>query len=276
MMARLPRIPDLLTTANLACGMGSILLASQGQLTWACWLVFIGALFDVFDGLAARALGGGSPLGAQLDSLADMVTFGVAPGMLLFCLPFLNSSSLLIDGGSFHMSDVHIAKEMRESGTLELRPHHPLVWIAAILIPVCSAWRLAKFNLDTRQTSGFLGLPTPANALFWASYALLASASLGSDSVAGSKELAIFLFFASNEPVVIFFLALTLSLLMLSELPLPSLKFKHFRWKGNEVIYLLLGIGAVLVVLYGMLAVPLILVVYLLSPLWGRMFPKVG
>ena len=71
-LARLPRLPDLLTTANLCCGMGSILLASQGQLTAACWLVFAGAVFDVFDGLAARAMGGGSPLGTQLDSLADM------------------------------------------------------------------------------------------------------------------------------------------------------------------------------------------------------------
>ena len=79
---RLPRLPDLLTTANLCCGVASILLASQGQLTIACGLIFLAAVFDVFDGLAARALGGGTPLGAQLDSLADMVSFGVAPGMI--------------------------------------------------------------------------------------------------------------------------------------------------------------------------------------------------
>src|SRR5205085_12419988 len=78
-LPHLPRLPDLLTTANLCCGVASILLASQGQLTIACGLIFLAAVFDVFDGLAARALGGGSPLGAQLDSLADMVSFGVAP-----------------------------------------------------------------------------------------------------------------------------------------------------------------------------------------------------
>ncbi|MBK9288165.1 MAG: CDP-alcohol phosphatidyltransferase family protein [Flavobacteriales bacterium] len=83
---RLPRLPDLLTTANLACGVASILLASQGQLTWACGLVFVAAVFDVFDGLAARAMGGGTPLGAQLDSLADMVSFGVA--LSVHCVHF--------------------------------------------------------------------------------------------------------------------------------------------------------------------------------------------
>ena len=84
---RLPRLPDLLTTANLACGVASILLASQGQLTWACGLVFAAAVFDVLDGVAARAMGGGTPLGAQLDSLADMVSFGVAPGFILWSIP---------------------------------------------------------------------------------------------------------------------------------------------------------------------------------------------
>jgi len=168
------------------------------------------------------------------------------------------------------MSDIHIAKEGMESGARVLQPHHPFIWIAAILIPVCSAWRLAKFNLDTRQTSGFLGLPTPANALFWASYALLASNN--ADLPVGSKEVTTLLFFALNEPLVVFILALLLSILMLSEIPLPSLKFKHFHWKGNEIVFLLLGFGLLLVLLYGMLAVPLIMLLYLLSPLWGRLF----
>ncbi len=271
-MARLPRIPDLLTTANLACGVCSILLASQGQLTLACWLVFAGALFDVFDGLAARALGGGTPLGAHLDSLADMVTFGVAPGMLVFSLPFMNSTAGLLQGAAFYMSDVHIAGEMIEAGYSPSRSHHTFIWIATILIPICSAWRLAKFNLDTRQTSGFLGLPTPANALFWASYALAASAAVLPDATAGTTSFALLFLAGLNDPLVILVLAVILGLLMLSEIPLPSLKFKHFKWKGNEVMFLLMGIGLVLVVLYGVLAVPLILVLYVLSPLWGRVF----
>lgn len=246
-MPRLPRIPDLLTTANLACGVGSILLAAQGQLTWACWLVFAGALFDVFDGLAARALGGGTPLGAQLDSLADMVTFGVAPGMLVFSL--LPSSDL------------------NDIGLVHLGP---------LLMIVAAAWRLAKFNVDERQTSSFFGLPTPANALLWASM-MLAVFSHGPNGLLGLEgnlfirgSVGLLL----NKPMPIILACLASSYLMLSELPLPSLKFKHFKWKGNEVIFLLLGIGLMLVVLYGVLAVPLILVLYLLSPLWGRLFPK--
>lgn len=248
-MARLPRIPDLLTTANLACGVGSIMLASQGQLTLACWLVFAGAVFDVLDGLAARALGGGTPLGGQLDSLADMVTFGVAPGMLLWSL----HTTYIVD--------------LRTPG------HAWIIALAVLSIPVASAWRLAKFNIDPRQTTGFLGLPTPANALFWVSIPIIMSVDLVAHGP-GYQPLfhvvnALFVY-----PFLLLATALVLGALMLSELPLPSLKFKHFHWRGNEVICLLGGIGLVLVVLYGILAVPMILLLYLLSPLWGKLFPK--
>lgn len=249
-MARLPRLPDLLTTANLACGVASILLASQGELTAACWLVFAAALFDVFDGLAARALGGGTPLGAQLDSLADMVSFGVAPAMLLWEAPMTLSDPY---GQFFGLFTVKA--------------------VCVVCICVASAWRLAKFNIDTRQTSGFLGLPTPSNGLFWVSLTLGSTGVAvhpgpGHDALIGTATALL------SSPFALMALSLLLSALMLSELPLPSLKFKHFRWSGNQVIYLLGGLGAVLVVLYGILAVPLILLLYLLSPLWGKLFPK--
>lgn len=261
---RPPRLPDVLTTANLCCGVASILLASQGQLTVACWLIFLAALFDVFDGLAARALGGGTPLGAQLDSLADMVSFGVAPGMLVW---FVFKEGMPGDMVWYHGG----------GGSRWLS-----IPAAAMVIPVASAWRLAKFNLDTRQSSGFLGLPTPANAIFWASIPLI----LISRMVPGQEFLAGFRgpgwLFIGNAiytgihhcSSIIFWVALLLGILMLSELPLPSLKFKHGGWKGNEVVFLLFGIGALLVVLYGILAVPLLLILYLLSPFWGKLFPK--
>lgn len=264
---RLPRLPDLLTTANLACGVASILLASQGQLTWACGLVFIAAVFDVFDGLAARAMGGGTPLGAQLDSLADMVSFGVAPAFIAFSLFDWNSV--------VSISDLLIAKDWPMSSTsAEPLNHkgHLLRYVVPILVVIPSAWRLAKFNLDTRQSSGFLGLPTPANGLFWASIPLAIGTSLVQEGpMADLLQLGLLNF---ARPVVAFSVALILGILMLSELPLPGLKFKHFRWLGNQVIYVMAGLGAVLVVLYGILAVPLILVLYVLSPLWGRVFPK--
>lgn len=265
-MARLPRLPDLLTTANLACGVGSILLASQGELTAACWLVFAAAVFDVFDGLAARALGGGSPLGAQLDSLADMVSFGVAPAFALF------TTASVLSGITTGWTAYPPFSVVHEQVGASAWP----VFTAAIVLVIASCWRLAKFNLDTRQTSGFLGLPTPSNGLFWVSM------TLGSTGVAvhpgpGHDQLIGIARSVLGSPVVLLALALVLAGLMLSELPLPSLKFKHFRWPGNQVIYLLAGLGAVLVVLYGILAVPMILVLYLLSPMWGRLFkPQVA
>jgi len=275
-MRGLPRIPDLLTTANLVCGTASILLASQGQLTVACWLVFAGAAFDVLDGLAARALGGGTELGKQLDSLADLVTFGVAPGMLAYVI-VLDLHLNLFQVGAFV---IYVHTDGGRLGTvlgLEGEPLEKLLQFAIpIVIAVASCWRLAKFNLDNRQSTGFLGLPTPANALFWGSIGL--SLDSGFFGLLEHQHD----FFLRNLAVVLAFpgrallLAILLSVLMLSSIPLPSLKFKHFGWRGNEVIYLLLGIGAVLVVLYGVLAVPLILVLYLLSPLWGRVFLKVG
>jgi CDP-diacylglycerol--serine O-phosphatidyltransferase len=237
--------------------MGSILLASQEKLTWACWLVFIGALFDVLDGLAARALAGGSPLGAQLDSLADMVTFGVAPAFccwMSYSTEAFNPDNKLATGFSFNGH------------------HGAWVAIAAILMCIASAWRLAKFNVDDRQSTGFLGLPTPANGLFWVS-SILVTADVGTTELAERSGLQ-FLYiigFAQTPPAVAF-LALLLGGLMLSDLPLASLKFNHLRWQGNQVVYLLGGVGAVLVVLFGILAVPLLLVLYLLSPLWGRLF----
>lgn len=241
-LKRLPRLPDLITTANLVCGVASILLASQGQLTIACWLIFLAALFDVFDGLAARALGGGTPLGTQLDSMADMVSFGVAPAYAVWVLsaPALQADLLLIGA-------------------------------AVICICIASAWRLAKFNVDTRQSTGFLGLATPANGLFWVSVVLIGVGSgLPDNTVAHSLASLANLAFANSTSV--FIVALLLGILMLSELPLPSLKFKSKGWKGNEVIFLLTGLGVVFVLLYGILAVPLLLILYVLSPLWGKAF----
>jgi len=256
---RFPRLPDLLTTANLACGTASILLASHGQLTAACALVFAAAVFDVFDGLAARALGGGSPLGAQLDSLADLVSFGVAPAFLVFAQGTLLAGNMLVP-------ETFSALPHPNART----PFWPTT-TAAIVLVIASCWRLAKFNLDTRQTSGFLGLPTPSNGLFWVSVVLGSTGAAvhpgpGHDRLIGAAMALL------GAPYVLLGLAMVLAALMLSELPLPSLKFKHFRWAGNEVVYLLGAIGAALVVLYGILAVPLILVIYVLSPLWGRLF----
>ena len=267
-LVRLPRLPDLLTTANLCCGVGSILLASQGQLTIACGLIFLAAVFDVFDGLAARALGGGTPLGAQLDSLADMVSFGVAPAAAVFFaweLLWTDQSRVFVV--DWPMS-IGAKGDPNAPGRLLLYPA-----IAALVLVIGSAWRLAKFNIDARQSSGFLGLPTPSNGLFWASLPLIFG-HVAVHKGPGHEMIRVLMFNGFSNPIVVIAAALVLTVLMLSELPLPSLKFKHKGWKGNEVIFILIGMGAILVLLYGILAVPLILIIYLLSPLWGNLFPK--
>lgn len=260
-MVRLPRIPDLLTTANLCCGTASILLASQGQLTIACWLVFAGAAFDVLDGLAARALGGGSELGKQLDSLADLVTFGVAPAFAVWTLA--SSPVSFLGTWVSALADRFMSPEMGQ--------RHLMVGGAALLLVVASCWRLARFNVDTRQTTGFLGLPTPANGLFWAS-TVLAVLGAAARKGPGYSSIERMLQHLMDQPSLLLMVAVGMGALMLSSIPLPSLKFKHFRWQGNQVIYLLGGGAALLVVLYGTLAVPLILALYILSPVWGMAF----
>lgn len=226
--------------------------------------MFAGAIFDVLDGLAARALGGGSELGKQLDSLADMVTFGVAPAIIVW--------------GMFTIPQGPLGRWVLPMIANFISPEEPqrywLIGGASLSIAVASAWRLARFNIDTRQTAGFLGLPTPFNAAFWCSLALIWKGS-GVLQGPGAEVLSTGITDSLMEhawlPLAI---GLVLAILMLSSIPLPGLKFKHFQWRGNEVIFLLLGVGALLVVLYGILAVPLLLVLYLLSPLWGRMFGK--
>lgn len=228
----------------------------------ACWLVFAGALFDVLDGLAARALGGGSELGKQLDSLADMVTFGVAPAVIVWSM--------------FTIPQGPLGRWVLPMIANFIAPDEPQrYWFiggTSLVIAVASAWRLARFNIDTRQTTGFLGLPTPFNAAFWCSLPLIWKGSgllqgPGADVLASSITES--LMDHAWLPLV---MGLVLAFLMLSSTPLPGLKFKNFQWRGNEVIFTLLGIGAVLAVLYGILAVPVMMVLYLLSPLWGRIF----
>ena len=187
-------------------------------------------------------MGGGTPLGAQLDSMADMVSFGVAPAYAVWAhsAPVLQADLLLIGA-------------------------------AVGVICIASAWRLAKFNVDTRQSTGFLGLATPANGLFWVSIVLVGVGN-GMPGNSAAYALGSLINQAFGNSFVVFGIALLLGILMLSELPLPSLKFKSKGWKGNEVVFLLTGIGVVLVLLYGILAVPLLLILYVLSPLWGKAF----
>jgi CDP-diacylglycerol--serine O-phosphatidyltransferase len=223
-------IPNTITSANLLCGCLSIQAAILGDLPKAAFFVLLAAFLDFFDGLAARLLKVSSPIGAQLDSLADVVSFGVAPSFM-----------------AFHL----ISENIEEKG---------LAYIA-FLLAIFSALRLAKFNVDDRQTDQFIGLPTPANALLWVSLVL---SIWQADHVAYGSALALMLKDLANDPFIVIPMTLVFAYLLVAELPLMSLKFKHFRLSGNQYRYLLLLISAVLIALFLFAAVPIILILYLI------------
>ena len=194
-------IPNAITCCNLMSGCAATGAAFYGHYHWAVIMILAGAVFDFFDGLSARALGVSSPIGKELDSLADVVTFGVAPSAILFYL--------------FH--EVH-CPEM-------LMPVWHVLPYAAFLMAAFSALRLAKFNLDTRQTTQFIGLPTPANALFWGSLVLGQHAFLVSQRF--------------NAVFLLLFMLLFCWLLV-AEVPMLALKFKNLSWADNRWRYILL------------------------------------
>lgn len=192
-------IPNTITCCNLVSGCIATVFAFSGRPELALMWIIIGAVFDFFDGMSARLLGVSSPIGKELDSLADDVTFGVAPATMIF------AEMGVMDYPTF------------------LEPLRHILPFFAYIMAAFSALRLAKFNLDTRQTTSFIGLPTPANALFWGSL------------IVGAKDL------LEASPLNIIFvmiMVLISSWLLIAELPMFALKFKHWGWKGNEVKYI--------------------------------------
>lgn len=194
-------IPNALTCLNLFSGCIAGVMAFESRYELALLFIIISATFDFFDGLAARALNAHSPIGKDLDSLADDVSFGVAPSLIVFSL----------------------FKEMPYPTYME----GTATWLpySAFLISVFSALRLAKFNNDTRQTTSFIGLPVPANALFWASF------------VAGYHPM---LTGGSVHPLGLLAVVCLSSWLLVSEIPMFSLKFKNLSWKDNKVSFIFL------------------------------------
>lgn len=207
------QIPNIITLLNLFSGCVAIVMAFQGNFPAVVIWVILAATFDFFDGWAARSLGVSSKIGVELDSLADVVSFGVAPASAVFIL--LQDFTLFPTSLSL------------------LKPYLPYL---AFLIPVFSAYRLAKFNIDDRQATTFLGLPTPANGLFWVSYVC------GTHLPAANNEFHLFL--------TVGFI-LVLSLLMVSEIPMFSLKIRNLKIKGNEKQLLLIVVMIASVLFWG-------------------------
>ena len=234
------QIPNFLTCLNLLCGAVAIVMVFRNHLEWAAYLVFISAFFDLMDGMMARALNVSSPIGKELDSLADVISFGFLPGVMMFKMLQMSNLSSVI-----------------ESHTLiQILQFFPFI------ITAFSAIRLAKFNIDTRQTDSFIGLPTPANTLLIISFPLMIS----QDAARFSPLLL--------NPVFILLVSIVVSFLLVSEIPLFALKFKSFAFKKNQYQYILLLISAILIPIFLYAAIPLIIFCYVLLSIIQNKFRK--
>lgn len=223
-------IPNFITLLNLLAGVVSIYLSNNGSLIWAGYCLFIAAFLDYLDGFSARILNAKSEIGLQLDSLADVVSFGVAPGFIMFQMIYSTVAS---------------------SDSLTYLP------FLGFIIPLFSALRLAKFNIATNQTDQFIGMPTPAVGLTIASFPIIAyQAYMSVDSD-------VYFGFIAN---VYFLVGATvfLSLMMVSPLPMFALKFKSYTWKENKLKYAFAIVSLILFAWLSFSAVPLITLLYLL------------
>lgn len=251
-------LPNLLTASNLLCGILSIFMAFSGQLEWACYLIYFAAILDFFDGFLARKLNQMSELGKQLDSLADMVTFGVSPGVIVCIILIIQTQNGLDFGSGSPFSEQAFLYISNFMNRLTAGNWNEINYIcfAGLIIPFFSLFRLAKFNIDTRQSESFIGLPTPANTIFFTSFPLLMVYYYNS-----GEQNAVLDFILT--PWILVIITFVMSLLLVAELPLFSLKFKHFKWSGNEVKLIFLGSCVILIPLLFAWAIPIIIILYL-------------
>lgn len=217
-------IPNFITIGNLLCGCLGIIFVFQSEFETAAYLIFLALLLDFADGFVARLLNMGSDIGKQLDSLADVISFGLLPALIVY-------------------------KFIENSG---IEPEY-LKYIALILAGA-SAFRLAKFNIDTRQSDSFIGLPTPANGMVIATFPFLA------------KEPGIISDWIQNPWVLIAYV-FVFSFLLNAELPLFALKFKNFSWATNKVKFIFLIISVCFLLAFQLSAIPLIILFYILLSL---------
>ncbi|MDP3353779.1 MAG: CDP-alcohol phosphatidyltransferase family protein, partial [Flavobacteriaceae bacterium] len=239
-------IPNLFTFLNLSAGLVGILFALENQLTAAAMMVLLGIFFDFFDGFFARILKVTSELGKQLDSLADIVTSGVVPGLIIFQLL---KQSAVSWGGNDVLSMLQVGNYLPFIG---------------LMIPLASAYRLANFNIDERQTSSFVGLPTPANALLIVSIPLIIVYSQNGEIV----ELI-------QRPFFLVGITIVGTYLLNAKIPLFALKFKNYQFKENVIKYLFLLLIIVLVSWLQFIAIPIIIIIYVLLSLIENLFLKV-
>lgn len=226
-------IPNFITSLNILCGSFSVVASLEGYYLLASIFIFAAAVFDFIDGFSARILKAYSELGKQLDSLADMVSFGVAPAFIVYNL----------------MKSVLLIEEVTID---DLTPLNIFYLGSPFLLVVFSALRLAKFNIDTRQTTSFIGLPTPANAI------LLASLPVVMITTARMEYYFIILNLKFLIPLIYIE-----CFLLVSPIPMFSLKFKNFKVKENLIRYIFLALVILTIILMKIVALPLAIFLYI-------------
>ena len=241
------QIPNIITSLNLLCGCVAIMFAVSGDLVSASFFAFAGIFLDFFDGLAARVLNAQSQVGLQLDSLADVVTSGVLPGIVMVQL-----LSEALTGNSLDITAIFSST----SNNTSIESYLPFI---GLLIAVASGYRLAKFNVDTRQTTSFIGLPVPANTLLILSLPLIISFQ-------ASQQITEVIL----TPWFLIVITLVSCVLLNAEIPLFGLKFKTWNFKDNAVRYLFLIASILLLVVLKFIAIPIIIFLYILVSLFWK------
>ena len=226
-------IPNIITLMNLFSGCIGVVFAFTSDLRMVSIMIFISLVLDYMDGMAARLLDVKSDMGKELDSLADLISFGLLPALIAY---------RILKGGDF-----------------------PDLAYFAFLITLLSAYRLAKFNLDTRQSVNFIGLPTPANAIFWSSFPLII---YGSETGAMAVKMAELM----SQSVSVLVLIPIFSYLLIAEIPLFSLKFQKPSWKDNEARLIFLILTLILFVSFSYYSLPFIILLYLLISIIKNQF----
>lgn len=221
-------LPNGLTCCNLISGCIAVKFALEGEPRLAFLFILIGALFDFFDGFTARLLRVSSPIGKELDSLADDITFGLAPSAIAFMM----------------LRECKVPASLL--GAEMIYPY------ASFVMAAFSALRLAKFNLDDRQATSFIGLPTPANAIFWGSAACGLNSALLTSSAAAYIIIA-FVFISSA--------------LLVSEIPMFALKFKDFSWRHNKIRYIFLAVSLALIIAFSVSGLAIAIMWYIMLSL---------
>ena len=233
-------VPSFFTSMNLVCGVIATYLSFEGKINIALALMIIAALFDFIDGFVARLLKVSGDFGKELDSLADVISFGFVPGAMLF---YIQKS---------HIQDFHLG--------VELSFLQWIILLSTVLIPVFSSLRLSKFNIVERQKSEFIGLPTPANALFIAalSYTFVYQPEHWLSTL--------------NNPLIIVAVIVVFSFLLVSEIPLFALKFKSFSLKGNAIRYIFIVLACFVLILFKIPGLSLVIVLYIVTSIITKLF----